>query len=151
LPGSGEWFGDRLLAQVRAERGGASGTLLSQARRSAGEAVRLVQQALLFWGYELPRLDVLPRFGADGDFGTETSRAVELFQTRSGVAVDGIVGPLTFAKDQRNITFGNATFNETLSAPVFPPLVLSPPRAGTQSQNAFKAEKQAMAGRCGSV
>lgn len=33
--------------------------------------------------------------GVDGDFGLNTERAVEEFQTLSGLAPDGIVGPLT--------------------------------------------------------
>ncbi len=50
------------------------------------------QRDLLAW-----RHDVLPLFGADGDFGGETAKATERFQTEAGLTVDGIVGPDTFA------------------------------------------------------
>ena len=56
---------------------------------SRGEAVRLVQQALLAEGYDLPK------FGADGKFGTETAKAVKDFQRRWRMSVDGIVGDQT--------------------------------------------------------
>ncbi|HEX3468307.1 MAG TPA: peptidoglycan-binding protein [Candidatus Elarobacter sp.] len=35
--------------------------------------------------------------GIDGDFGPHTQAAVEQFQSGAGLAVDGIVGPLTWA------------------------------------------------------
>lgn len=56
---------------------------------SGGDAVRLVQEALLDEGYELPK------FGADGKFGSETAKAVREFQTRWRLAVDGVVGDQT--------------------------------------------------------
>lgn len=56
---------------------------------STGDAVRLVQEALLAEGYELPK------FGADGKFGSETAKAVREFQRRWRMAVDGIVGDKT--------------------------------------------------------
>lgn len=40
----------------------------------------------------------LPRSGADGDFGKETKSAVEAFQARHGLSVDGKAGPHTFSK-----------------------------------------------------
>ena len=54
-----------------------------------GDAVRKVQQALIDAGF------ALPKFGADGSFGSETRTAVRAFQQSSGLKVDGIVGPLT--------------------------------------------------------
>jgi peptidoglycan hydrolase-like protein with peptidoglycan-binding domain len=57
-----------------------------------GTAVRLLQQALLDSGMELPR------FGVDGIFGAETEAAVKDFQHASGLTgadIDGIVGPTT--------------------------------------------------------
>lgn len=53
---------------------------------SSGTHVTLVQQALVGLAYELPR------FGADGQFGDETKRAVEAFQIDVGLGVDGRVG-----------------------------------------------------------
>jgi hypothetical protein len=97
LPQSSEWFGDTTLKQIRGETAGANQTLLSQARGSRGSAVALVQQALLFFGCEEPRKNLLPNFGADGVFGGETRRAVGEFQAAQNLAVDGIVGPVTLA------------------------------------------------------
>ena len=42
--------------------------------------------------------ETLPRYGADGDFGSETLAAVRSFQRRHGLVVDGICGPKTWAK-----------------------------------------------------
>lgn len=58
----------------------------------SGPAVVTLQEALLDAGFELPR------YGADGHFGTETKAAVEAFQRGAGLtgrSVDGIVGPVT--------------------------------------------------------
>lgn len=64
---------------------------------SKGEAVTFLQTRLIQMGYELPK------FGADGDFGTETYNAVVAFQTAynldhpdNPMDVDGIVGPRTW-------------------------------------------------------
>jgi outer membrane protein OmpA-like peptidoglycan-associated protein len=57
-------------------------------------AVKNVQEALLALGF------TLPKFGADGDYGSETKKAVREFQTKAGLTgaqVDGIVGPVTLA------------------------------------------------------
>ena len=57
-----------------------------------GEAVREMQQKLLQAG------EVLPRWGADGDFGCETLAAVRSFQRKHQLVVDGICGPITWGK-----------------------------------------------------
>ncbi len=54
-----------------------------------GPAVRDVQQALIALGYKLPK------HGADGIRGPETSAAVRDFQTDNGLTVDGDPGPET--------------------------------------------------------
>ena len=54
-------------------------------------AVRTLQQGLLALGYELPK------YGADGDFGAETEKAVKAFQKASGLSQDGVVGKKTWA------------------------------------------------------
>ncbi|EPR71550.1 eCIS core domain-containing protein [Cyclobacterium qasimii] len=51
-----------------------------------GTAVTLLQDALIGLDYRLPK------FGADGSFGEETTRAVEAFQADMGLTVDGVVG-----------------------------------------------------------
>ncbi|MEM9808203.1 MAG: DUF4157 domain-containing protein [Cyanobacteria bacterium P01_D01_bin.56] len=54
-----------------------------------GDAVRLIQEALLDLGFELPK------FGADCDFGSETQKAVAEFQSLHGAFPDGQVGTHT--------------------------------------------------------
>jgi peptidoglycan hydrolase-like protein with peptidoglycan-binding domain len=54
------------------------------------EAVKKFQEKLLALGY------TLPKFGADGDYGSETVGAVRQFQASNGLKVDGFVGPNTW-------------------------------------------------------
>lgn len=56
-----------------------------------GSAVETLQKLLMVAGYDLPK------YGADGDFGSETLAAVKAFQKARGLEVDGIVGPKTWA------------------------------------------------------
>jgi peptidoglycan hydrolase-like protein with peptidoglycan-binding domain len=53
---------------------------------AAGPSVQKVQQALIDLGL------TLPRFGADGKYGHETSAAVQAFQRSKSLQVDGRVG-----------------------------------------------------------
>lgn len=57
---------------------------------AAGQSVRQVQQRLITWG-------ALPAGQDDGQFGPKTDAAVRQFQSRHGLAVDGVVGPRTLA------------------------------------------------------
>ena len=59
---------------------------------STGDAVREMQQLLLRAG------ESLPRWGADGDFGSETLAAVRSFQRKHQLAVDGVCGKCTWAR-----------------------------------------------------
>ena len=52
--------------------------------------VEIMQIRLLAKGYSLPR------WGADGDFGSETRNAVERFQKDKGLVVDSVVGQATW-------------------------------------------------------
>lgn len=52
--------------------------------------VKIAQLLLMKEGY------TLPRWGADGDFGSETRNAVERFQKDKGLVVDSIVGQATW-------------------------------------------------------
>lgn len=58
---------------------------------SKGSEVKTMQRLLMEQGYELPI------YGADGDFGNETRKAVKAFQAANGLSVDGVCGPLTWA------------------------------------------------------
>lgn len=59
---------------------------------SRGTDVKFLQSMLLQLG------EKLPKYGADGDFGRETEAAVKSFQKQNKLEVDGIVGPITWAK-----------------------------------------------------
>ena len=60
---------------------------MTYARGSSGGTVRQIQQLLLDWGYYSGEVD--------GIFGSETEDAVEYFQSKNGLTVDGKVGPAT--------------------------------------------------------
>lgn len=60
-------------------------------RGCVGADVLKLQEKLLFLGYELPR------YGADGDFGSETEAALKKFQRDAHLAADGICGEKTRA------------------------------------------------------
>ncbi|MDO4385995.1 MAG: peptidoglycan-binding domain-containing protein [Clostridia bacterium] len=60
-------------------------------RGMKGEDVRALQQLLIKRGY------ALSKYGADGEYGAETERAVRKFQTDHGLESDGEYGPLTRA------------------------------------------------------
>ena len=55
-----------------------------------GSEVKLLQKLLMLAG------EALPKYGADGDFGSETLKAVKSYQTRYGLAADGVVGEKTW-------------------------------------------------------
>ena len=56
-----------------------------------GEAVKTLQRYLIEAGYPLPK------YGADGDYGTETETAVKAFQAAAGVPVTGTYDAATRA------------------------------------------------------
>lgn len=65
-------------------------------RGDSGPAVAKLQQALVDAGY------VLPVWGVDGIFGSETENAMERYQGDAGITIDGVVGPETMgALDSR--------------------------------------------------
>ena len=60
-------------------------------RGMKGDDVRKLQQRLIELGY------ALPRYGADGEYGSETATAVKAFQRDRGLQVDGIADEATLA------------------------------------------------------
>lgn len=60
-------------------------------RGNTSEYVRTAQKKLMELGYDLGK------WGADGDFGQATEKAVRAFQKASGISVDGIIGPVTWS------------------------------------------------------
>ena len=60
---------------------------------SKGEVVKRVQTALMdIYGLSLPK------YGADGDMGSETVQAVKAFQSNNNLTADGIIGAKTWKK-----------------------------------------------------
>lgn len=69
--------------------------VFGQGRKNNKNNVKSLQQALMALGYSLPK------YGADGKWGSETLRALKKFQKDNGLKADGIVGKNTksaFAK-----------------------------------------------------
>lgn len=60
-------------------------------RGMKGDDVKAMQELLLQLGY------ALPKYGADGDFGAETEKAVKAFQKDEGLKEDGKYGDKTHA------------------------------------------------------
>lgn len=61
-------------------------------KSSKGDGVKELQNFLMKNGFDLPK------YGADGNFGSETKSAVEEFQKTNGLRVDGVVGIETAKK-----------------------------------------------------
>lgn len=61
-------------------------------RGAEGDAVKAMQRLLLAW-----KADCLPKWGADGDFGSETEKALKAFQKEKGLTVNGIYDKATEA------------------------------------------------------
>ena len=59
---------------------------------SEGKTVKALQILLIGYGYSCGS------YGADGDFGSATQKAVAAYQKANGLEDDGIVGPMTWAK-----------------------------------------------------
>lgn len=59
-------------------------------RGDEGSAVKKMQEALLLWDAKC-----LPEYGADGDFGSETEKALKAYQKEAGLPVTGIYDEAT--------------------------------------------------------
>ena len=68
-----------------------------------GEYVKLLQKKLIEQGY------ALPKYGTDGDFGSETESAVKAFQRDHGLTADGIVGKKTWEAFDKKVQKYTAT------------------------------------------
>ena len=90
----GEDAGEVTEAATSEAVGGASDmctvTLPLLKKGSAGMSVRVLQTVLKYRGC------ALPKYGVDGDFGSETVAAVKQFQKAAKLTVDGVVGAKTW-------------------------------------------------------
>jgi peptidoglycan hydrolase-like protein with peptidoglycan-binding domain len=69
----------------------------------SGEAIVILQLALIDLGRAMPRSTRNGQRLPDGIFGPETLQAVKDFQKASGLVVDGVVGRATLAELERQI------------------------------------------------
>jgi peptidoglycan hydrolase-like protein with peptidoglycan-binding domain len=72
-------------------------------RGESGEAIEILQQALIDLGFAMPKStarSVIP----DGIYGPETEATVRAFQTGNGLVSDGVVGRKTLARLDRLFT-----------------------------------------------
>lgn len=83
--------------------GGTSETGESLERGSSGEEVKKLQRRLNELGYDL---------SVDGDFGENTEAAVEDFQEKNDLSVDGVVGPKTWAKLNSDSAIGKGPYSK---------------------------------------
>lgn len=63
-----------------------------------GEAIAIVQMALVDLGFSMPLTTANGQKLPDGIFGNETARVVRLFQSTNALEPDGVVGPKTLAR-----------------------------------------------------
>lgn len=87
---------------------GSETVVATLSKGDTGEAVRVLQNKLLVLGYSLPK------YGADGSYGAETTAAVMAFQTRKGLVADGICGPITQAALE-SVDFDDSTTKQDVT------------------------------------
>lgn len=90
-------------------------------RGSKGTAVKTLQNLLIVLGYNLGK------YGADGDFGADTEKALKLYQKDMRLTVDGICGPATWA-------------HITAQKPISPPEKVPETSEGTEPAEAEESE-----------
>lgn len=90
-------------------------------RGSKGKDVKALQEMLTAAGYEVP---------ATGTYGAWTERAVKAYQQKSGLKVDGIVGPQTMGSLQPPLPRDNPKRQTPAAAPASaPPMKAEPGEA----------------------
>ena len=79
-----------VLGELEKYKGKTEPVITGLRRGDEGEAVKAMQQLLLKWDAHC-----LPEYGADGDFGGETEKAVKAFQKAAKLEQSGIYDPAT--------------------------------------------------------
>ncbi|KAH7028672.1 hypothetical protein BKA57DRAFT_431249 [Linnemannia elongata] len=106
-------------------------------RGSQGQAVKIVQKALIDLGESMPA-------GADGSFGVQTQAAVAHFQGTRGLSADGIIGPKTIMRLDADIVSFDARpvlktlrfwINAFIPDPSLTPYVVHSPGAAVGQSN----------------
>lgn len=93
-----------LYSEIKHTNGGTQMSNQPVLRRgSSGDAVKDLQARLLALGADLGAFGEKGD-GIDGKFGAATERAVRAFQAAHGLAVDGVVGPKTWAALEKEQT-----------------------------------------------
>lgn len=88
-----EWFDLKQTAEPTIPKPATFTLTLPMLRQGdKGETVRAMQILLVGRGEDLPK------YGADGDFGAETTKAVKYLQADNDLDADGICGPMTWSK-----------------------------------------------------
>lgn len=103
-------------------------------RGSWGEAVRLVQQALIDSGFRLP-VSTRRHHSPDGIYGPETYEAVKAYQRRHTLSADGIAGRQTLGT-MDTLLRGPATPLPTL--PIGLPYTVPGTKVGIKQQNPMR-------------
>ncbi len=84
-------FVDPYAKPVEPVVSGVTVTLPVLSKGDLGDEVKALQALLIGYGYNLGS------WGADGDFGAATDKAVQQYQNKTGLVVDGIVGKATWS------------------------------------------------------
>lgn len=91
----------RFSANERLRKAAENTPPLKQGER--GQAVAIVQLALIDLGFAMPNSTSGGRMMPDGIFGPETANRVRSFQMANGLVSDAVVGRLTMAALERAI------------------------------------------------
>lgn len=83
----------KALLNKKEETKGVCTVVLNVLRKgNEGNSVKALQTLLIGYGYSCGK------YGADGDFGSGTEKAVKAFQKDKGLGMDGVVGANTWSK-----------------------------------------------------
>lgn len=94
-------------------------------QRETGEAVEILQQALIDLGFPMPR-STSKSAVPDGIYGPETEAAVRAFQAANGLVQDGEAGRNTLARLDQIFTASEALARTKMTAEANAPAPFNP-------------------------